>query len=339
MTEKLKNLCSLYGVSGRENAVREYLISRLGSECRFSVDNLGNLIVFKKGRNKSKNKVMLAAHMDEVGFIVTHITSDGFLKFDTVGGIDTSVMAGRSVRVGERLIPGVIGVKPVHLLKNDEKNVFPEKESLYIDIGAKSRAEAEESVRPGDCAFFDSEFVTFGDGFIKARAIDDRAGCALLLQMLEDEQDYDMWVVFTVQEETGTGGAQAAAYTVDPDCAIVAEATTAADIPGVEGEKRVCLLGGGPVISFMDRSTVYSRELFRLVLDLAEKNGIKAQVKTQVAGGNDAGSIFKSRGGVKVLAVSLPCRYIHSPSCVIKESDLFETYKLIKLLAAELAQR
>jgi len=339
MTEMLKKLCSLYGVSGREEAVREYIISKISSDCEYSVDNLGNLLVLKKGRKKPKNTVMLAAHMDEIGFVVTHITDDGLLKFDNVGGIDTSVMLGRSVRAGERLVPGVIGVKPVHLLKDDEKKEFPERESLYIDIGAKSRAEAEEYILPGDCAYFDSDFVSFGDGLIKARALDDRAGCAVMLRMLGDEFEYDTWFAFTTQEETGTGGAQAAAYTINPAYAIVLEATTAADIAGVEGEKRVCALGGGPVISFMDKRTVYSRELYGAAFELAKVNGIKAQTKTQVAGGNDAGAIFKSRGGVKVLAVSLPCRYLHSPSCVINEPDLDETYRLVKLLAEDFSIR
>jgi len=339
MTESLEKLCSLYGTSGREENVRAYIISQLGSECEYSVDSLGNLLVFKKGRNVPKNIVLLAAHMDEVGFIVTYITDDGYLKFDTVGGIDTSVMFGRSVRVGDRLIPGVIGVKPVHLLKEEEKKEYPDRESLYIDIGAKSRGEAETYVMPGDCAYFNSDFQRFGDGFIKARALDDRAGCALTLKMLGDALEYDTWFAFTTQEETGTGGAQAAAYTINPAYAIVLEATTAADIAGVEGEKRVCALGDGPVVSFMDKRTVYSRTLFDAAFAIAEKNGIKAQTKTQVAGGNDAGVIFKSRGGVRVLAVSLPCRYLHSPSCVIKASDLDETYRLVKLLAEDFAQR
>lgn len=339
MTDTLKELCSLYGVSGREDSVREYIVSQLSPDCEYSVDNPGNLLVFKKGRKRPKNTVMLAAHMDEVGFIVTYVTDDGLLKFDNVGGIDVSVMTGRSVRVGERLIPGVIGVKPVHLLKEEEKKEFPERDSLYIDIGAKSRAEAEEFVLPGDCAYFDSDFVTFGDGLIKARALDDRAGCALMLRMLADELEYDTWFAFTTQEETGTGGAQAAAYTIDPAYAIVLETTTAADIAGVEGEKRVCELGGGPVISFMDKRTVYSRELYGAAFEHAKANGIKAQAKTQVAGGNDAGVIFKSRGGVSVLTVSLPCRYLHSPSCVIKESDMQETYRLVKLLAEDFSVR
>ena len=339
MTDTLQDLCSLYGMSGREEAVRDYIISQLNSDCEFSVDGLGNLLVFKKGKKRPKNTVMFAAHMDEVGFIVTYITDDGLLKFDTVGGVDTSVMFGRSVCVGDKLIPGVIGVKPVHLLKEEEKKEYPEKDTLYIDIGAKSRSEAEAYVLPGDCAYFDSGFQRFGDGLIKARALDDRAGCALMLRMLGDALEYDAWFAFTTQEETGTGGAQAAAYTIDPAYAIVLETTTTADIAGVEAEKRVCALGGGPVISFMDRRTVYSRELFDAAFEIAAKNGIKTQTKTQVAGGNDAGAIFKSRGGVKVLAASLPCRYLHSPSCVIKESDLDETYRLIKLLAEDFAQR
>ncbi len=339
MDNRLQELCALYGTSGREENVRDYIISKLGPDCNYSVDNLGNLLVFKKGRQHPKNTVMFAAHMDEVGFIITYITDDGLLKFDTVGGIDTSVILGRSVRVGEKLIPGVIGAKPVHLLKEEEKKEYPERDTLYIDIGAKNRGETEAYILPGDCAYFESDFQRFGDSLIKGRALDDRAGCELMLRLLDETLEYDAWFAFTTQEETGTGGAQTAAFMIDPAYAVVLEATTAADIPGVEGEKRVCVLGGGPVISFMDKRTVYSRELYDTAFELADKHGIKAQTKTQVAGGNDAGVIFKSRGGVKVLAVSLPCRYLHSASCVIKESDLDETYRLVKLLAEDFAQR
>ncbi|MCL2508659.1 MAG: M42 family peptidase [Oscillospiraceae bacterium] len=339
MLNKLESLCGLYGVSGREDAVREYIISQIRDKAEFHTDNSGNLIVFKKGRQVPKNKVMLAAHMDEVGFIVTFITDDGYLRFDTVGGIDASVLSGRSVLVGGRLVPGVIGVKPVHLLKSEEKENYPEKDMLYIDIGAPSKARAGEAVSVGDAAYFDSDFVEFGDGFVKGRAIDDRAGCALMLHMIGGELEFDTWFAFTAQEETGSGGAFAAAFAVEPDYSIVLEATTAADIAGVKGEKRVCALGGGAAISFMDRGTIYPRDLFDRAFELARENGVKAQPKTLVAGSNDAAAVFKSRAGVRVLTLSLPCRYIHSPSCVISAPDLYETEKLARLLAADFARR
>lgn len=338
MLEVIKELCALSGISGRENAVRDYIIEKIKDHAEYSVDPLGNLIVFKKGRKEAKNKVMLDAHMDEVGLIVTSITSEGCLRFAKVGGIDTRVIIGRPVKVGDRAISGVIGIKPVHLVEKSAEADIPKNDSLYIDIGAKNKEEAEKLVRIGDAVCFDSDFAEYGDGFIKAKALDDRVGCAILIEMIRSELEYDAWFSFSVQEEIGTRGAQTAAYNIAPDCAIVVETTTAADISGVKDEKRVCICGKGGVVSFMDRSTVYSRELFDKAFEIAEKNGILCQPKTLVAGGNDAGAIHKSRGGVRVLTVSVPCRYLHSPSCVIKYGDVEESLKLIKAMAEEMAQ-
>lgn len=338
MLEMIKELCTVSGISGREGAVREYIIEKIKDYAEYSVDPLGNLLVFKKGRNPAKNKVMLDAHMDEVGLIITAITSDGYLRFTKVGGIDTRVIIGRPVKVGDNAVNGVIGIKPVHLVEKSAEADIPKADDLYIDIGVKSKEEAEESVRLGDAAWFADNFVEFGDGFIKAKALDDRVGCAILIKMIQSELEYDAWFSFSVQEEIGTRGAQTAAFTLAPDYAIVVETTTAADISGVKDEKRVCICGKGGTVSFMDRSTLYSRELFDKAFEIAEKKGIACQPKTLVAGGNDAGAIHKSRGGVKVLTVSVPCRYLHSPSCVIKYSDVEESLKLIKAMAEEMAK-
>lgn len=338
MLQMIKELSTLPGISGRENAVRNYIIEKIKDFAEYKIDPLGNLIVFKKGKKTAKNKVMLDAHMDEVGLIVTAITADGFLKFAKVGGIDTRVMLGRSVKVGENAVNGVVGIKPVHLVEKDEEAAVPKLDDLYIDIGAKNRQEAEEYVRVGDSAWFCSDFVEFGDGFIKSKALDDRVGCAVLVEMIRSELEYDAWFSFSVQEEIGTRGAQASAFTIAPDYAVVVETTTAADISGVKDEKRVCICSKGGAVSFMDRRTLYDKELFDKAFELAEKNDIKCQVKTMVAGGNDAGAVHKSRGGVKTLTVSVPCRYLHSPSCVIKYGDVSESLRLIKALAGEFAK-
>lgn len=337
MLEMIKELCALSGISGRENAVRDYIVNQIKGYAEYSVDPLGNLIVFKKGRKPAKNKVMLDAHMDEVGLIITAITAEGYLKFVKVGGIDSRVMLGRTVKVGDKAVNGVIGIKPIHLVDKGEEAKIPKVDDLYIDIGAKSKEEAQEYVRLGDAAWFEGGFVEFGDGFVKSKALDDRAGCAILIEMIKSELEYDAWFSFSVQEEIGTRGAQASAFTIAPDYAIVVETTTAADISGVKDEKRVCLCGKGGAVSFMDRSTLYNRELFDKAFEIAERGGIACQPKTMVAGGNDAGAIHKSRGGVKVLTVSVPCRYLHSPSCVIKKSDADESLKLIKALTEEFA--
>lgn len=332
MLDRLEEICNIDGISGDETAVREYITNNIKAD-DVSVDNLGNLIVFKKGKKTPKNRIMLAAHMDEVGFMVTDITEDGFLRFGAVGGIDPRVVLGRAVRFTNGM-PGVVGTKATHQQSADERKKAPDFSDMYIDIGASDKKAAEKLVSRGDTVCFDSGFFAFGDGFIKGKAIDDRAGCLIMMDMINSELPYDMWFAFTVQEEVGTRGAKAASFGIQPDIALVLETTTACDIAGVGGDKRVCQLGKGCVISYMDRSTIYDKKLYRLAFDTAEKLGIPAQTKTVVAGGNDSGAIHVSRGGVRTCALSVPCRYLHSPSCVIKQSD-FEATKALAVAMAE----
>lgn len=336
MLEMIKELCSLNGISGRENEVREYIIAHLPETAEHSVDVMGNLIVFVKGRKRAKNKVMLAAHMDEVGMIVTYITDDGLIKFANVGGIDTAVQLGRRVKVGEKGLLGVIGVTPIHLRRGDDELKMPQADSLYIDVGANKKEDLDGLVNLGDMITFDSDCVEFGS-MLKAKAIDDRAGCAILLDMIMSGVEYDTWFAFTVQEEVGCRGAGCAAFAVDPDYAVVVETTTAADISGVSGEKQVCKTGEGAVVPFMDNGTVYSPELFALANRVSKEKGFKIQTKTMVAGGNDARSINTSRSGVKTITVSFATRYLHSPSCVINKYDIDEMSKAVKSIAEEFA--
>lgn len=334
MFTTIKELCCLNGTSGRENAVREYIISKLGTH-PYTVDNLGNLIVEVKGRKTAKNKVVVAAHMDEVGFIATYICDNGFIKFDTVGGIVPAVLSGRKI-VFENGTNGVICSKPVHLSSDDEKNTLLTEDKLYIDIGAKDKKDAMKYVLPGDSAVFIPDFKELGEKLL-SKALDDRIGCAIMLKMIEEGPEYDTVFIFTVQEEVGLRGAGAAVTRVDPDFAVVLEATTAADIAGVPSDKKVCVQGEGAVISFMDNSTVYDRELFRKALEKGGENGIKVQVKSAVAGGNDSGIIHKSAGGVRTLAISAPCRYIHSPSSVIEKDDIVSCFSLAKTMTEYMA--
>ncbi len=330
MLDRLREICSLNGASGDESRVRDHIKARIVAD-EIAVDNLGNLLVFKRGKKSPKNKIMFAAHMDEVGFMITDITDDGFLRFGAVGGIDPRVVIGRGLELANG-VKGVVGTKAVHQQSAEERKKAPDFEELMLDIGAANRAEAEKYAARGDYAYFCDDFFGFGDGYIKGKALDDRAGCLIMMDMLNSELEYDAWFAFTVQEEVGTRGAKAAAFTVAPDIAIVLETTTACDISGVSGDKRVCELGRGAVVSYMDRGTVYDRELYGLAFELAEQNGIHVQTKTLVAGGNDSGAIHVSRGGVRTCALSLPCRYLHSPSCVIKESD----YGAVRALAEKM---
>lgn len=330
----LKELCLLNGTSGDEKPIREYIIDKIKNYCSYETDALGSIIAFKKGKKAPNKKVMLCAHMDEVGFIITDIDDEGYLKFSPVGGIDPRVAADRTVRIND--VKGVIGLAPVHLLSSSQKEEAPDFKSLFIDIGATSKEDAEKYVSLGDYAYFEGDCYELGDGFIKAKALDDRIGCMLLIELIQSELEYDTYFCFNVQEEVGLRGAKCTSFAVQPDISVILESTTAADLCGVSGGDRVCVLGNGPVISFMDGRTVYDRELYNLAIQTAKENGIKSQTKTAIAGGNDAGAIQTSGKGSCVLAISLPCRYIHSASSMVKISDIQETRNLITKLLPKL---
>ena len=320
MIELMKELCALPGPSGCEDAVRAFVLKRVkpfADEIR--TDAIGNVMAFRKGRKALDRPVAVCAHMDEVGVIIKKITEDGMLKFGFVGGVDPRVVIGRPVRFGD--VPGVIGIKAVHLTTAAERRTMPKTKNLYIDIGATSRAAAEKLVSLGDYGVFDSAVVEFGDGLIKAKAIDDRVGCAALLKLIEDEPPVDTWFCFTVQEETGLRGAASMAFALDPGFAMVLEGTTAADLAEVKGADAVCRVRGGVVLPFMDGATIYDAALFELLRDACIRRGIPWQTKTRVAGGTDAGRIHRSRAGVRVCAAAAPVRYIHSPSSVAAKAD------------------
>ncbi len=332
----LQKLCTAHGIAGHEDAVRELILSEIRSYAdSITIDHLGNLLVFKKGRQTPAKKLLLSAHMDEVGFIVTHIDKDGCLHFASVGGINNSAAFAKTVCIGEKAVAGVICHKPLHLLKSEERKKAPALEDLLIDIGAKDREEAESYVSLGDPVYFVSPYEN-QNGRVISKAIDDRFGCLILIEMLRRPLAYDMYFSFVVQEEIGLRGAKAAAYTVVPDYAIVVEATTAADVPYAEGEKRVCCVGQGAVVSFMDRSTLYDKEFYRIAMACAKEQGVKAQTKTMIAGGNDAGAIHQSRGGVRTLAVSVPCRYIHSSAGLASTEDMEAVYTVVSATAEKL---
>ena len=330
----LKELCLLNGASGNENAVRDFVISQIKDLCEYSIDPLGSVIAFKKGKKTPDKKIMLCAHLDEVGFIINYITDDGYLKFSTVGGIEPSAIIGRRISVNG--LKGVIGSKAVHLLKDSEKKEMPSVSDLFIDIGAKSKQEALKYVSLGDYAYFESDYCEFGDGYLKAKALDDRIGCMLLIELIKSDLEYDAYFCFNVQEEVGLRGSAGTAYSVKPDTALILEATTAADLDGVTGQDKCCVLGSGPVVSFMDGRTIYDKKLYDSAFKTAEDNNIKIQTKTKIAGGNDAGAVQSAAGGCRVIAVSLPCRYIHSASSVVKISDIEETRKFLKVFINKL---
>ena len=333
--ELLKDLCLLNGTSGDEKNVRDFIISHLPEDCDYAVDSLGNLIVNKKGETEPKNKVALFAHMDEVGFIVTYITDDGFVNVASVGGIDNSALFGKKLTINGQV--GVAGAKAIHQCSSDEAKKIPEITDVSVDFGFESRGEAEKYISLGDFGYFKSDFVEFGNDMIKSKALDDRLGCAVMLELLQEKSKINYTCVFTVQEEIGTRGATVSAYTVNPDYAIVIETTTASDIPDTPENKKVCKVGEGAVVSFMDRGTIYNKDLYKKAREIADKNGIANQTKTVVAGGNDASAIHKSAGGIKTIAVSLPCRYIHSSASVGSKADMESVKSLVNTLLEEFA--
>ena len=307
--ELLERLCTACGVSGDEDDIRDIILEEIKPYAdELKVDSLGNILAFKKGKQRAKSKLLISAHMDEVGFIVTNIESNGTLKFAEVGGIDKKAACGKAVLIGKNKLPGV--------------------------IGADTKEQAEKCVSLGDCVYFDSVFEA--DERIIGKAIDDRAGCMALIELLQSELEYDTYFSFVVQEEIGLRGAKGAAFTLNPDTAIVVEATTASDIPDVSGADKVCSVGSGAVVSFMDGATMYDRTLYKLVMDNAKQAEIPVQTKTKIAGGNDAGAIHQSRGGVRTAAISVPCSYLHSSTSLISRDDLQAVCDTLRL-AAELA--
>lgn len=324
----LKELTCLNGAAGDEGVVRNYIIDKIKPFVdSLEVDKMGNVIALKRGES-SKKKIMLSAHMDEVAMIVTAIKDEGVLKFSDVGGIDVKILMGQKVVIGANKINGVIGAKPIHEQDKKERMVPVKKESLYIDIGAKNKEDASKLVELGDYVYFNSDYVEFGDNRVKAKALDDRVGCAILMNVLEKRYSYDTYVCFTVQEEIGLRGSIATTNRICPDIALVVEGTTCSDVHNVEPSGYSTVLGDGVALTVMDRATIVDKELLHYLERIALENDIKFQYKKTVSGGNDAGSIQRSGRGVRVASISVPCRYIHSPVSVMSKNDFYETQRL-----------
>ncbi len=321
-TELLKKLCSTDSPSGRENKIREVIRSeaeRLGYAVK--EDALGSLIVRKPGDGK---KIMLDAHMDEIGVIASYADENGFIRFGAVGGLYTRELVRRRVRFQNGTI-GVIGSE------EEEFNKKPQLGKLYIDIGANDRKSAEKLVKTGDMAVFDGEFYVNGDTVI-SKALDNRAGCCILLRVMEmiagKDTENDLYFVFSTQEEVGLRGAKTAAFSIMPDYAIAVDVTDTGDTP--ECPPMAVKLGDGAAVKIMDRSVMCDTQVIDLLTGIAEKKGIKYQREIMTDGGTNTGAIALTGAGVKAGAVSLPVRYIHSPSELAKLSDVEECIKLIE---------
>ncbi|MFV0496850.1 MAG: M42 family metallopeptidase [Candidatus Fimivivens sp.] len=336
MQQLIKTLCTERGISGDEGRVRAVIEKQLAGKCTLSVDPLGNLIAVKSGE-KPQKKIVLFAHMDEVGLLITAITGEGLLKFSPIG-IDPRVLHGRRVRIGDAGILGVIGAKAWHHLDNDEREADLKSEGLYIDIGASSKEEAGSVVSLGDAACFDAPFCEFGEGLLLSRALDDRIGCALLIDLLNADCPWELTGVFTCGEESSMFGATAAANATAPEIAIILETTTAGDVDGAPADKVVCALKKGPVVSFADRGTLYDRALYALAFNVAKERGIEIQTKEGIFGANEARVVSRAGAGAKTMALSVPCRYLHSASSVAAMQDVAAARQLLLAIIDPLAR-
>lgn len=336
MKDLLKKYCDILGPSGMEDDIRKAIIDDIkNSGCEYKTDPMGNLIVFKKGKKPRNNKVLFSAHMDEVGFMIKYIDEDGYLWFDALGGVDRRVVSGRRIRFCESNINGVVASKSIHIQTPDERGICEPISEMHIDIGAGNRETALKYVSVGDCATFAPNFEEFGEGLIRSKALDDRFGCVALVNMINSDLEYDTYFAFNTCEEIGCDGAKEVAHRLQPDIVIALETTTAGDVLGVPNSKCACVVGSGAVLSIMDRSTIYDKELLQIAVEVSEEKSIKWQYKNVVAGGNEAGAYQRSAMGARVLAISAPARYIHSASNVVAMSDI----EAVANLAAAINER
>ncbi|MBC8062725.1 MAG: M42 family metallopeptidase [Clostridiaceae bacterium] len=321
----LETLSNLAGPSGFEGEVRNFIKEQIMEFVdEVKIDRMGNIIAHKRGQGK---KVVVAAHMDEVGLVITGYNEDGTLTFQSLGGINAKILPSKPVLIGEKRLVGVIGLKPIHLQSEEEKRNFSYK-TCCIDIGAIGKEEAKKSVALGEYAVFDTVFETFGEGFVKGKALDDRVGCSILIELLKENYTCDLYGVFNVQEETGSRGAYVSAYNIEPELGVILEGTICADMPNIPKYLTATELRKGPAISMMDSGSIFDYEVVSSLRKLAEKNKIPYQLRKAVAGGNDASSIQGSGEGARVVTISVPCRYLHSSVSVCSIQDYENTKKL-----------
>ncbi len=337
-------LCGLIGCPGYEDEVAAYLLERVSPLCdEARIDALGSVVAIRKGTRPGGPRILLDAHMDEVGFMVSAIDARGFLRVAPLGGIDRALMPGATLvfatETGGR-VWGIVGTLPPHVTKPEDRGKAPDFPDLYVDIGARTPEEAAaRGLRVGSTGTFDTPFRSIDDRFLMGRAFDDRTACNVVLAVLEElshaPADATVLVSFSCQEEVGGRGATAAAFALEPDFAVAIENTTATDTPGVPAEKTVACLGGGPVLTIADNTLLVPRRLLALQERAAASAGVAFQHKRPIYGGTDGGRIALTRGGVPTCVVSVPCRYIHAPAGLLLVEDIENTVRLV----AEICRR
>jgi len=324
----LEKLCNACAVSGDEGEVRRIILEELkGQPGDTRVDALGNVLVTRPGSGKKRLKVMLSAHMDEVGFMLVADDGEGLFRFETVGGMDIRQLPGKAVVIGKDHLPGVIGARPIHLTTAEERKQIIPLDALRIDIGPGGGMS-----KPGDRATFATRFQRNGQVLL-AKALDNRLGVVTLLELFKNAPaNIDLLGAFTVQEENGLRGAKVAAYTFDPDLAIVVDATPANDLPTWDGEENTSFntkLGHGPAIYIADGDTLSDPRLVRYLIETAQSEAIPYQIRQPGGGGTDAGSIHKARGGVPSVSVSVPHRHSHTAASIARLDDWKNTLSLL----------
>jgi putative aminopeptidase FrvX len=338
--ERLSNAC---GVAGREDEVRLIMTDLLTPNVdEVNVDPLGNVIGVKRGR-KDAPRVMLAAHMDEVGLMVKNITKEGFIQFTKIGGIDDRILIAQKVilHTTTRPLTGIIGSKPPHISKEEERKKVLTVDELFIDVGAHSETEAREmGVRVGDPVSFDIRFTQLGNDAVAGKAFDNRVGCAVLAAVLErlDDVDCTVYGVGTIQEEVGLRGAATAAFGLAPDVGIALDATVAGGVPGVKAVETTIKMRKGPAITVADRGLITHPKVLRLLVDAAEASGIPYQLETGLPGSTDAARIALTREGVPSGVVSIPTRYIHSPVSILSLDDAANATTLVLTALRKVSQ-
>lgn len=332
----LKKLCEAPGISGYESQVTEIIQEELKGICdKVEIDRLGNVIALKKATIKEEKaqqkKVMLAAHMDQIGFLVKSIDQNGFIRFAVVGGFDPKTLVAQRVIIhGKKKVIGVIGSKPIHVLEEAEKKKAPVMKEFFIDVGLEKR-EVEAIIQPGDAITFDREFIQLNDKVVTSLALDNRAGVYVIIEAMRRVKKHkiDVYAVATSQEEVGLRGATTSSYAIEPDFGIALDVTVAMDTPGIKEEEKGCALGKGTAIAVMNSSMIAHRGLYQFLKELAEKHNIKYQMDVMERGGTDAGSIQKSRCGVITGGISIPTRYIHSVVEMCHIDDIESTIELL----------
>ncbi len=327
MLDFLKKLTDVSGLPGYERAVREILKAELEPHVdKLYSDRLGNLIAVKN-ENATGRHLAMCAHMDEVGLVVKGIDKDGLIRFES-WGVDLRIIVAKAVKIGDASVLGVIGAKPIHKQKKEERDKAFTADELFIDIGVTTKEAAEKLVQPGNYVAFCSEFRRLGDHKIKAKALDDRAGCAVLVAVLKSDTKNKITAVFSAQEEVGTRGAAAAANGVFADLLLNVEGTICADTSGVEPHGRVTTQGEGPCISLVDRGSLYSKQYVDAITRVADENGIPWQYRRTGMGGTDAAMFHTAHTGTPAIGLAIPCRYIHSPVSVMDVRDFENAIKL-----------